>query len=77
MGRGRKPLDKTDLHARVEQQTPPALNKKARELGYKYGEGGSTGELLDAIASGRLILVQQEDWEKVQKLVTALGVIQV
>jgi hypothetical protein len=71
-GRGRKPLDRTSFHVRVDPQTPSVLNDKARKLGYIYGSGGATGELLDAIAKEKLILVPQEEWEKFKKIVTTL-----
>lgn len=68
--RGRKPLEKTDLHARVAPPTPTALREKAEKLGFKYGNSGATGEMLDAIAQGRLIVIPQETWENLEKLVT-------
>lgn len=71
--RGRKPLDKSSLHARVSPQTPMALRKKAQEMGYEYGKSGATGELLDAIAEGRLVLVKRDDWENIKKLVANLA----
>ncbi|GET38451.1 hypothetical protein [Microseira wollei] len=55
---GRKKLDRTSLHARVAPNTPDKLKEIAFKLGYIYDEQGSTGQLLDAIAEGKIILVQ-------------------
>jgi hypothetical protein len=71
--RGRKPLDKSSLHARVSPETASRLRAIAESLGYKYGSSGATGELLDAIASQKWVLVKKEEWEKVQKLVATLS----
>lgn len=68
--RGRKPLERTDLHVRVDPKTPSMLRKKAQKLGYIYGDSGATGELLDAIAQGKLALIPQEKWELFTKVVT-------
>lgn len=54
---GRKKLDRTNLHARVAPHTPDKLKEIAKALGYIYDNEGSTGQLLDAIAQGRLILI--------------------
>lgn len=54
---GRKKLDRTNLHARVAPETPDKLKEIALTLGYTYDGSGSTGQLLDAIASGELILI--------------------
>lgn len=75
--RGRKPLERTDLHARVAPGTPGALSEKAQALGFAYGKGGATGELLDAIAAGYFVLIPQEDWEKINNLVTSFKAIEV
>lgn len=54
---GRKKLDRTSLHARVAPVTPEKLKEIAEKLGYIHGNEGSTGKLLDAIASGEIILI--------------------
>lgn len=69
--RGRKPLDKTALHARVEHTTPTALREQAMKLGYTYGNSGATGEMLDAIAEGRLVVVPQDAWEQLKKAIAS------
>jgi hypothetical protein len=54
---GRKKLDRTNLHARVAPETGEKLKQIAQALGYIHGGEGSTGQLLDAIASGEIILI--------------------
>lgn len=54
---GRKKLDRTNLHARVAPYTGDKLKEIAYILGYIHGGEGSTGQLLDAIADGDLILI--------------------
>jgi len=54
---GRRKLNRESLHARVAPQTAEKLKEIALMLGYMYNEEGSTGQLLDAIASGELILI--------------------
>jgi hypothetical protein len=54
---GRKKLDRTNLHARVAPYTGDKLKEIAYVLGYVHGGEGSTGQLLDAIAEGNLILI--------------------
>lgn len=54
---GRKKLDRANLHARVAPGTGDKLKEIAQKLGYTYKNEGSTGQLLDAIASGELILI--------------------
>lgn len=54
---GRKKLDRTNLHARVAHKTGDKLKQIAHKLGYIHGDEGSTGQLLDAIADGELILI--------------------
>lgn len=70
--RGRKALDRTDLHARVAPETLPAIREIARNLGYTYGDGAATGELLDDIASGSLVVLPKETWANLQKVVARL-----
>ncbi|MEA5595774.1 hypothetical protein [Rivularia sp. UHCC 0363] len=57
---GRKKLDRVSLHARVERGTGDKLKEIAQILGYIYNDEGSTGQLLDAIASGELILIKSK-----------------
>lgn len=52
---GRKKLNRTSLHARVNPQTINSLKDMAKELGLIYTNNagqieGSTGKLLDVIA---------------------------
>ncbi|MCC5633435.1 hypothetical protein [Nostoc sphaeroides] len=54
---GRKKLDRTNIHARVDPGTAEKLKEIAQKLGYIYDGEGSTGQLLDAIANGELILI--------------------
>lgn len=54
---GRKKLDRTNLHARVAPGTGDKIKEIAQTLGYMHGEEGSTGQLLDAIALGEIILI--------------------
>lgn len=58
---GRKKLDRTNLHARVAPETPERLKNIALALGYLYNDEGSTGQLLDAIASGEVVLVSTKN----------------
>lgn len=53
----RHKLDKTRVLARVESDTPAKLKTIAEALGYIYDSQGSTGQLLDAIAKGEVLLV--------------------
>lgn len=53
---GRKKLERSNLHARVALDTPEKLKKIALSLGYTYDGQGYTGQLLDAIASGELVI---------------------
>ncbi|GAX46248.1 hypothetical protein NIES4075_72690 [Tolypothrix sp. NIES-4075] len=64
---GRKKLDRTNLHARVAPETGGKLKEIAQALGYIHGESGSTGQLLDAIASGELILIATKNRVNVTK----------
>lgn len=54
---GRKKLDRVNLHARVARGTGDKLKEIAYNLGYIYDNEGSTGQLLDAIANGEIILI--------------------
>ncbi|MBF2014842.1 MAG: hypothetical protein IGS23_06480 [Rivularia sp. T60_A2020_040] len=64
---GRKKLDRTNLHARVAQGTGEKLKEIAQLLGYTHSNQGSTGQLLDAIASGELILIATKNITDVNK----------
>ncbi|NJO62603.1 MAG: hypothetical protein HC836_31560 [Richelia sp. RM2_1_2] len=57
---GRKKLDRVSLHARVERGTVDKLKEVAQTLDYIYNDEGSTGQLLDAIANGELILIKSK-----------------
>jgi hypothetical protein len=54
---GRKKLNRDNLHARVAPETADKLKEIAMKLGYIYNDEGSTGQLLDAIATGDIILI--------------------
>ncbi|NJL79065.1 MAG: hypothetical protein HC917_09905 [Richelia sp. SM2_1_7] len=58
---GRKKLDRVSLHARVERGTVDKLKEVAQTLDYIYNDEGSTGQLLDAIANGELILIKAKN----------------
>jgi hypothetical protein len=64
---GRKKLDRTNLHARVASQTGDKLKEIASILGYVHAGEGSTGQLLDAIAEGKLILIATTKSTKLPK----------
>ena len=57
---GRKKLNRASLHARVAPETADKLKEIALKLGYIYNNEGSTGQLLDAIAFGKIILISTE-----------------
>lgn len=63
----RKKLNKVSSHFRVDERTPDELSRIAVTLGYIYGSGGAVGEMLDAIASGNLIVIPKENWEKISR----------
>lgn len=54
---GRKKLDRISIHARVAPGTPEKLKEIAQAFGFIYDGEGSTGQILDAIAEGKLILI--------------------
>ncbi len=62
---GRKKLDRGSLHARVAPETPDKIKQIAFNLGFMYGDEGSTGQLLDAIASGEIALISSKNFSKV------------
>lgn len=55
----RKKLDRTTILARVAAETPDKVKEIAASLGYIYDGQGSAGQMLDAIASGELVLIQR------------------
>jgi hypothetical protein len=57
---GRKKLNRESLHARVAPETAEKLKEIAFKLGYIYDEQGSTGQLLDAIATEKIILIHKD-----------------
>jgi len=61
---GRKKLDRTNIHARVDPRTADKLKEIAQKLGYIYNDEGSTGQMLDAIASGEIILISTKTTSK-------------
>jgi hypothetical protein len=56
----RKPENRTTILSRVDMDTPTKLQEIAKVLGYLYAGKGSQGGLLDAIASGELILIKSQ-----------------
>jgi hypothetical protein len=64
---GRKKLERTNLHARVAPGTGDKLKEIAQILGFTHGNEGSTGQLLDAIADGELILIATKNRSYVDK----------
>jgi DNA-binding LacI/PurR family transcriptional regulator len=58
---GRKKLARTSLHARVAPQTAEKIKEIAEKLGYVYDDEGSIGQLLDAIAQGKVILIKAQE----------------
>lgn len=56
---GRKKQERTSLHARVSPETPNKIKEIAEKLGYLYDGEGSPGQLLDAIAFGKIILISK------------------
>ncbi len=63
----RKKLNKVSAHFRIDEETPSELSRIAVTLGYIYGSGGAVGEMLDAIASGELLIIPKENWEKIYR----------
>lgn len=67
---GRKALNKVQKHFRVNSETVDRLNELAVAMGYIFGrkEDGTpipaTGELLDAIGSGEVLLVPSKKQSK-------------
>jgi hypothetical protein len=61
---GRKKLDRISLHARVAPGTPEKLKEIAQAFGFTYDNHGSTGQMLDAIAEGKLILLPTKNSAK-------------
>lgn len=57
---GRIALSKTKLSVRVDPDTPTTIRDMAASFGYVYGGEGATGELLDAIVSGKFILISKK-----------------
>ncbi|MFB2893208.1 hypothetical protein ACE1CI_09875 [Aerosakkonemataceae cyanobacterium BLCC-F50] len=49
------------LLARVDIDTPAKIKEIALKLGCVYGDDGSTGKLLDAVARGEIILIRAID----------------
>lgn len=68
---GRKKLDRDSLHARVAPQTAETLKDIAFKLGYIHGDEGSTGKLLDAIATGKVVLLPTAALSSGQSLVVS------
>lgn len=60
----RQKLNRVNLHARVEPETPELLKQIANKLGYIYDKSGSTGQLLDAIASHEQVIIPKSLYNK-------------
>lgn len=60
---GRPKQDRIQKHFRVDRSTPKKLNQIAIELGFRYGEGGAIGEMLDAIANKDILLIPRQKSE--------------
>ncbi|BAZ09822.1 hypothetical protein NIES4071_16350 [Calothrix sp. NIES-4071] len=60
----RQRLNRASLHARVGTQTPELLKQIAYKQGYIYDEEGSTGQLLDAIASQEQVIIPKSLYSK-------------
>lgn len=69
----RQKLDRTNLHARVDIKTPESLKKIAYILGYTYDNEGSTGQLLDAIASSEQVLIPRNTYLKLVYALKEMG----
>jgi hypothetical protein len=52
---------------KVAASTKAKLSQLAIQFGFVYGRGGWVGKLLDAIASGDIVLVRSQDLEKIKK----------
>jgi hypothetical protein len=61
---GRKPLGRSSLHARVARDTAEKLKEIALMYGYVYDNEGATGQLLDAIANGELLLIPSKSYSR-------------
>ena len=70
---GRKKLNRGNLHARVAPDTPDKLKEIAYKLGYTHANQGSTGKLLDAIASSKIILLPDTIHTKMVNVYSILG----
>lgn len=57
---GRIALNKVKMGPRVNADTPDKIKEVAATLGYTFGGDGAVGELLDAIASGDIILISRK-----------------
>jgi hypothetical protein len=56
---GRKKLNRSIVNVRTAPDTADKLKTIAYKLGYIYDGEGATGQLLDAIASGEILLMPQ------------------
>lgn len=55
----RKKLSRLKIQLRIASETHETVKIIAETLGYTYAEEGSIGKMLDAIASGELILIHR------------------
>jgi hypothetical protein len=62
VGRPKK-NDRAQLNTRVNEKTLVDLQVLAFKLGYIYGDKGSIGQLLDAIAVGAVVLTRVDKLE--------------
>jgi hypothetical protein len=64
----RKPENRTTFLSRVDILTPSKIKAIAESLGYVYAGKGSQGQLLDAIASGDVVLYKSSGDKKSARL---------
>ncbi|MBD2690613.1 hypothetical protein [Anabaena catenula] len=55
---------KETINVRVELGTRLWWQQEAVKNGFIYGNGGATGEFLDAIAQGEYVIIKREAWQQ-------------
>lgn len=63
----KKSTSNNTILARVNEDTPSKVQAIAQKLGYTYAKKGSIGKLLNAIAEGKLVLMNFSDAVKTDK----------
>jgi hypothetical protein len=61
--KARKKENRTAVLARIASGSPEKLKGIAFQLGYQHNNKGSIGKMLDAIASGKIILIKVDNPE--------------